>query len=351
MIYPQSPFMTGNYPTPSASSGFNPLDYLNPVSGIVNAGLGIGSLIQNGNIARDNLQFQRENLEYQKTLQQQLFEREDTAYQRTVNDMRSAGLSPLSMSGTNGAGSVVSTNAPQRQGQDYTNTINAFNEAFNQIANVSQVQQSIINSRKQNELLTSQINSNNIDNTFKSIEKTMALKALATQIGLDKKALDNYDRVLESNLLNQLASTNNLNSSTESLKLENLFKEETHNDRVRFSRLQADDMNNRAFSSMYKAERDNLELSELVRDITYKRSNYITDSMDPEVKKLYELFLNTSFGAEYLERDENGNRRFKESTDLQGDLSTLYSFYLASEGLSKMGDLGIMGLLKLIGGQ
>lgn len=65
----------------------------------------------NKDIANQNLAFQRENLEYQKALQQQVFEREDTAYQRTVDDMRAAGLSPLSMQSTNGAGEAIQTEA------------------------------------------------------------------------------------------------------------------------------------------------------------------------------------------------------------------------------------------------
>lgn len=65
----------------------------------------------NADIARQNLGFQRENLDYQKDLQQQIFAREDNAYQRTVADMKAAGISPLAMSGTNGAGDVVNTEA------------------------------------------------------------------------------------------------------------------------------------------------------------------------------------------------------------------------------------------------
>lgn len=60
-------------------------------------------------IADQNLGFQRENLDYQKALQQQIFEREDTAYQRTAQDMAAAGLNPLTMNGTNASGDVVST--------------------------------------------------------------------------------------------------------------------------------------------------------------------------------------------------------------------------------------------------
>lgn len=63
----------------------------------------------NYKISQQNLAFQRENFEYQKALQQKIFDREDSAYARTVADMRNAGLSPLVMSGTNGAGEAIAT--------------------------------------------------------------------------------------------------------------------------------------------------------------------------------------------------------------------------------------------------
>lgn len=70
-------------------------------------------------IATENLAYQRELQEYQKALQQQIFEREDTAYQRTKADMLKAGLNPLTMQGTNGAGEAIAmtplTNSFQAQ--------------------------------------------------------------------------------------------------------------------------------------------------------------------------------------------------------------------------------------------
>lgn len=47
-------------------------------------------------------------MKQQKEMQETIFNREDTAYQRTVEDMQKAGLSPLGMGSTNNAGSVVS---------------------------------------------------------------------------------------------------------------------------------------------------------------------------------------------------------------------------------------------------
>lgn len=74
----------------------------------------------NKEIAEQNLGFQRDLFEYNKALQQQQWEREDTSYQRTKADMLSAGLNPLSMQGTNGAGEVVSQTAPQNNFQAQT---------------------------------------------------------------------------------------------------------------------------------------------------------------------------------------------------------------------------------------
>ena len=57
----------------------------------------------------------KENLDYQKALNEQIMQREDTSYQRTVADMRKAGLNPLTMSGLNGSGGNVANVEPYSQ--------------------------------------------------------------------------------------------------------------------------------------------------------------------------------------------------------------------------------------------
>lgn len=64
----------------------------------------------NRDIAAENMKHQRDLFEYNKALQEEIFNREDTSHQRTAKDMINAGLNPLSMQGTNGAGEVIAQN-------------------------------------------------------------------------------------------------------------------------------------------------------------------------------------------------------------------------------------------------
>lgn len=96
MYVDQSVFQTPNLNT---RQSFNPLSLL---------GQGLSSL-NPYNVFWDIINYggKRRQEEYMKTLQKHLEEREDTAYQRTAQDMYKAGLNPLSMQGTDNAGSAV----------------------------------------------------------------------------------------------------------------------------------------------------------------------------------------------------------------------------------------------------
>ena len=121
----------------------NPLTIAGTIIGAGNLGLGIWNAITGQQKANDNLQLQRDTLDYQKQLQQTMFDREDNAVQRRAADLKAAGLSQtLAAGGAAQAGPVVATQAPQKGKEDMEGIgalSNSLTSALAQIATTTNI--------------------------------------------------------------------------------------------------------------------------------------------------------------------------------------------------------------------
>lgn len=93
------------------------LSWLSPIVDTLTFGYNVFGNERKYQTNRDDTAWEREqyleNRDYERSLQQQIFEREDTAIQRAVQDAGKAGLSPLSVAGGNGAGAGAIVGATQ----------------------------------------------------------------------------------------------------------------------------------------------------------------------------------------------------------------------------------------------
>lgn len=170
-------------------------------------------------IAEKNLAFQREQFEYSKALQNQIFDREDNAIQRRKADLINAGINPLLAAGSGaGAGSVVPTQAPQMDSSflEYNARAGASLQSGMQNvgADISQASQRILNQKHtgaqidliksqiennatQNDKMRAEINNFNevnknlkLDGELKTLDKEIKQSSIDIQNGLKKFALD-----------------------------------------------------------------------------------------------------------------------------------------------------------------
>ena len=89
----------------------------------------------NKTVATQNYDLAKQQFEYQKELNQTVMEREDNAMQRQIADLKSAGMSPLMVSGGASATPLTSANAPQFDLSGVNtamgNMLSAYNDIFN----------------------------------------------------------------------------------------------------------------------------------------------------------------------------------------------------------------------------
>lgn len=128
----------GSYTQAQGGTLSNPMGYISQA-----AGLGVGilnSLINYSNSKRD--------FNYQKDLQERIFNREDNAVQRRVADLKAAGLNPaLAMGSAAGAGSVVGRSETPKQD---------FGSALDAMAAAMQIKQQVLATeaqRRENQIL------------------------------------------------------------------------------------------------------------------------------------------------------------------------------------------------------
>lgn len=85
-----------------------------------------------------NMAINQANIDYQNAYNQQVFERADTAFQRSAKDASAVGINPLALSGSVAGGDVAgSSSAPQASIPMQSTTAKAFQAVAPQIAGIS----------------------------------------------------------------------------------------------------------------------------------------------------------------------------------------------------------------------
>lgn len=246
----------------------------NIIAGLISAGLNYASQtntnLDNMRMNRENLKFQQEKLDYDKALQERIFEREDTAHRREINDLMMAGINPLATatggSGAN-AGQIVPTEAPQ----------NTYQQQAPEIDLSAMLQETQQFETMRNNKATEKIQADQIKNQRAKIESDETLKMIDQEqniyIEKMKDATKRYEIALEEQNWKEIN------------KIEKEKNQITNQHNKTMERLQARDLTNKEkMTSLSEEELRKLKLPESQMKILNQMKE--NEKLNAEIKQL-----------------------------------------------------------------
>lgn len=172
-------------------------------AGLLGSGL---NFIRGKKNAEQNYEMQVQNLQHQKDLQQQIFQREDTAQQRAAMDLQSAGLSKTLAAGSGAAaGQAIATNAPQYDGSQEAMAIEQGQQAMqyfgDQMMKMKEIELSERQMQVQERLVNAQIENMTGQRQFEwykaGQEQQNWEKEFERLTKIDEKTQNNWEREFE----------------------------------------------------------------------------------------------------------------------------------------------------------
>lgn len=212
------------------------------ISGIGGIGIGIGNSISNAQINKKNYELQKDWMNYQKQLQREIFQREDSAIQRRASDIAAAGGNPaMAWESGNGAsaGSIVNTAPPQQAHDDYSQLMNSSLSMF--AGGLKQFQEArLIDAQIKNlSAVTDKTDAETITEEIRQLQ----LKALTAKTNEEKNLYIQEIKEKEHNL--ELSKTGGLRTTDPKLSMYNTIEDY-------FNRVIPDNVDNLSASDLFK---------------------------------------------------------------------------------------------------